>query len=76
MRITFDKIEARASVVFKCAKCGKRRTRKKTFWMTANQFNRDAAGVPKSREQVAKDVQREAAAWGKGVKLCATCESA
>lgn len=76
MRVTFDKITAPASVTFKCVGCGKRRTRKQTFWATANPFNRHKNGRPKTPAEVRADVQAEARAWEKSTKTCATCERA
>lgn len=76
MRVTFDKIEARGVVKFTCAKCKKKRTRTRTFWMTANPFNRDSKGVPKSRDRVRADVNAEARAWEKTVTMCARCDGA
>lgn len=73
--MTFDKITAQGRASFKCAKCGKKRTRTKSFWMTQNPFNKDANGIPKSREQVFADVRAEAAKWSKETNVCAACES-
>ncbi len=75
MRITFDKITAFASVTFKCEKCGKRRTRKKTFWQTANPFNKHENGIAKTPAEVRVDVQREARTWETQTCLCASCEA-
>jgi hypothetical protein len=74
MRITFESIKASAAAHFKCTECGKRRKRATTIEHTVSPFNKNANGVPKSREQVQLDVQREARAWTVNTKTCAACE--
>lgn len=62
MRHNFEVVELRAKKQFKDAS-GKTRTRSKRFWGTINPFNRNAAGVPKSREEIMSDLKKERDEW-------------
>lgn len=56
----------------KCVVCGKRRKRQKTFEQTINPFNRNAAGQPKTRREIWKELDEQSRAWQP--TMCATCE--
>lgn len=69
----FQEVSRTARRTIRCAKCGKRRTRQRTFTNTINPFNKNADGIPKDWSEVARDVAAEAAAWQPTV--CASCEA-
>jgi hypothetical protein len=62
-RYVFDKISHRAVKVVRCAGCGKAIRRQRTFTMTENPWNVNAAGLPASRAEIREKLAVKAAAW-------------
>jgi hypothetical protein len=56
----------------KCRNCGRRFTRSRTFTQTINPFNKNAAGQPKTRQEIYAELKAEANAWQPD-DLCTTC---
>lgn len=57
-----------------CPSCGKKTSRKKTVEHTINPFNKNANGVPKSRQEVVEDVKAVLETWKKEPVYHAKCE--
>lgn len=62
-RQTFNEVAVTASKNLPCPVCGKKVRRQKRIWKTVNPFNRNANGVPKTRDEVYADVLAEAEVW-------------
>jgi len=78
MRITFDVVRLAMQVGYKCKGCGKPRTKAVRVEHTVNPFNRNADGIPKSREEVYRDVKQvfnERCIAVKAGVLCSKCEA-
>lgn len=74
MRIVFDEVAIRPSKSGKCA-CGIRRRRSTKIYQTVNPFNRNAAGLPKTRHEIIREVQAAAEKWRSEPITCANCRS-
>lgn len=59
MRIVFEVVKRTQSVKYNCRGCNKPRTQVAKVENTINPYNRNAQGVPKSREEVLADVCAE-----------------
>lgn len=55
-------------------KCGKRRTRSKTFMQTLNPFNTNPDGSLKTREDIYPQLREKIAAWKLEPITCKDCE--
>lgn len=62
IRTTFEKVEIKASKTWKTAD-GKRRRKTMTFWATINPWNTNAAGVPKTRDEILVGLRAKRDAW-------------
>jgi hypothetical protein len=75
-RTYFDEVSRTGRKTVKCSGgCDRRLKRQKKFTHTINPFNKNKAGVPKTRAEVQKDVDAKAAAWEKEPELCIHCEA-
>jgi hypothetical protein len=72
-RYVFEEIGHRASKVVKCAGCGKALRRARTFTMTQNPWNVNAAGLPASREEIREKLRVKATAWLGEPENCTAC---
>lgn len=73
-RITFNEIARTAEKAVKCAGgCGRRVKRRKKFWQTLNPYNRNKAGVPKTRDEIEAEVVAEAKVWQAAPETCVHC---
>lgn len=59
--VVFDSVKLRETVNYICTGCGKKRSKIVSTEYTVNPFNKNADGVPKSRQEVADDVREEQA---------------
>jgi hypothetical protein len=57
-----------------CTVCGKRRRRRKRLWQTLNPWNKNAAGEPKSGQEIMAELRIEGKAWEATPFVCASCE--
>lgn len=72
--VTYDKITYRAQKVVTCAEgCDRQLKRAKTFWATQNPFNKNAAGLPKSQEEITAGLRAQAEAWRQEPETCSHC---
>lgn len=71
MRVTFQEVRRSVQRSFICDHCGKRKTRSTTLFQTINPFNRNVAGIPKSRDEITQELGQQAKAWRP--TTCATC---
>jgi hypothetical protein len=62
-RYTFDEIAMKGRRVWKDPTTGKRRTQVVKFFQTVNPFNKNAAGFPKTRAEIYKELGAEFHAW-------------
>lgn len=46
-----------------CTVCGKKVRRQRTFSQTLNPFNKNAAGLPKTEVEIARELVAKAEAW-------------
>ena len=77
--IHFEPVRLRQSVGYKCTSCGKPLTRVVCVEYTVNPFNKNADGVPKTREEVRADVRKKHAkqvAETKAGFMCNKCKDA
>lgn len=74
MRIRFEVVKHHVSKSGKCAACGKRTKRSKTFEATINPYNRNAQGIPKTRAEIRVDLVAKGDAWLAMPMSCASCE--
>jgi hypothetical protein len=72
VRIGFAVVEMTGYKSGKC-KCGKHRRRQKTFSQTINPFNKNAEGMPKSREEIYQELKETIAKWKKEPITCEDC---
>ena len=73
-RTTFDEVSLRVRRSGKCARCGKRTRRVHKLWQTANPFNVNGQGAPKSRAEIVAELRERARAVEGSPLLCAGCE--
>lgn len=62
MRINFDEVSIKATKTWTDAD-GKRRQKTRKFYQTINPFNKNAAGLPKSRVEIRAEILAERDAW-------------
>ena len=72
-QIDFEVVRLTGEKSVKCAKCGKRLLRRRMFWQTVNPWNRDAWGMGKSREQIARELRTENEEWKAAPEICEAC---
>lgn len=74
MKIIFEEVSLRASKYLPCPICGKKLRRQTTFTQTLNPFNRSlVTGLPRTREEIYAELQREKAYWEKDPAFCDPC---
>jgi hypothetical protein len=74
-RIVFEEVTRWAQKSVKCADCGKRLTRSKTFLQTLNPFNvHELTRLPKDREQIYRELCEEADTWRRQPERCNDCQ--
>lgn len=59
--VLFQPVTRKQTVAYTCTRCGKKRSKVVKTEHTINPFNINAAGVPKSREEVLESVRLEQA---------------
>ncbi len=72
-RIRFEQIKVTAVRNLHCPGCGKKFRRQRTFSQTVNPYNRNPAGRPKTRSEVAESVSAEASTWSVTPERCPDC---
>ena len=70
----FDEVSLSTRRAGKCSGCGKRTTRTIRVYQTVNPFNKNAKGIPKSREEILDEVRRELGEQKAKPLLCTACE--
>jgi hypothetical protein len=66
------KIQGAKTVV--CSKCGKKRKRQKTFYMTINPWNKNADGTVRDRTDICVALEAEKKEWKQDtVEDCEEC---
>lgn len=72
--VTYDKVTYRAEKRVPCDHgCDRQVKRATTLYQTLNPFNKNAAGQPKSREEITAELRVKAEAWRKEPETCAHC---
>ena len=61
-RIQFEEVSVKATKRWKDSN-GKQRQETRKFFQTVNPFNKDAGGLPKTREQILREVMQERDEW-------------
>lgn len=74
-QVVFEQVSAVGHWRGRCSRCGKKRSRTVRFVNTVNPFNQNAAGLPKTREEVWQDVSDQRRAWQERPRVCLGCES-
>jgi len=72
--IHFEQLQRWTTRSGRCTNCQKHRKRSTRIWATLNPFNVNSRGVPKSREEVIADLDRQLKEWHAKPFVCATCE--
>lgn len=62
-RTVFEKVARYATHQFQCEACNKPCRRSKEFWQTLSPFNQLPDGTVKSRQDIWRELDVEAAAW-------------
>jgi hypothetical protein len=62
MRINFDEVAIKATRCW-ADENGKKRQETKKFWQTINPFNKGEDGLPKSRDQILREIKAQRDAW-------------
>jgi hypothetical protein len=70
---TYQKVGFFSEKSGKCIKCGKRRQRRKEFYQTINPFNKNREGLPKTREEIYRELLVEKEDWQKEPIICNKC---
>ena len=74
--IVFPEISMRGTKAGKC-RCGKWRTRREKFWQTMSEFNIDKkTKLPKTKDQIKKELASECDEWLKEPITCKACKKA
>ena len=63
MRLTYEVVRVRGQKRGKCSVCGKFAVRATAFEQTINPFNKNAAGIPKSRAEITDELLAERRIW-------------
>jgi hypothetical protein len=71
--IRFERVPLTAAKTVRCTGCGKRLRRQRTFEMTLNPWNRNAAGRPRTRQEILAALSAQAAEWKQQPETCMTC---
>ena len=71
--VRFERIPLTFRKTVKCADCGKRLKRQRTFEQTLNPWNRNAEGQPKSRQEILASLREQGAEWKQQPETCSTC---
>lgn len=74
--ITFEEVTRRAAKNLPCPDCGKKVRRQTTFMQTINPWNKNAAGEPKTRQEIQDELKADAAAWVQEPVRCTACREA
>ena len=73
-RYVFDKVEVYGEKSGPCVECGTIRRRQTRLWQTESPFNKDKYGLPKTREEIQRDIiNRELPAWKARPIICKSC---
>lgn len=70
---TFTPVKLASRKKFLCRVCGRPGFRSRTFWQTINPLNKNAAGQPKTYDEIWQELQCAAIAWRPDVHV--RCES-
>jgi hypothetical protein len=71
--IRFERVPMTVSKTVKCASCGKRLRRQRTFEQTINPWNRNAQGLPRTYEEILAALREKAAGWKLAPETCWAC---
>jgi hypothetical protein len=71
--IRFERVPLTAAKTVQCTGCGKRLRRQRTFEMTLNPWNRNAAGRPRTRQEILAALSARAAEWKLQPETCMAC---
>lgn len=62
-KLTFQPVRYGITKTIACQSCGRKRNRSTTFMQTLNPFNKNAAGRPKTYDEIWEELSAEAKAW-------------
>lgn len=74
--VRFEEVSRWAAKTVRCAKCGKRLRRQRTFSQTINPWNRTADGRMKTRDDIVAELEAEIEEWKAQPELCSKCDDA
>jgi hypothetical protein len=74
--IRFERVPLTASKTVKCAGCGRRLRRQRTFEQTLNPWNKNAQGLPRTRQEILAALREQAAEWKLRPETCGACPEA
>lgn len=73
-RVVFEEVSLSGHKHGTCIACGKKRERAQRFFQTLNPFNRNAAGLPKSRAEIVEELEAKRAKWWAEPFVCRSCD--
>lgn len=73
--VRFEEVSRWAEKTVKCAKCGKKIRRQRTFSQSINPWNKTADGRVKRRDDIIAELGAEIEKWKAEPELCRKCES-
>ena len=71
--VRFERVPLTFSKTVKCAGCGKRLRRRRTFEQTLNPWNKNAQGQPRTRQEILAGLRDKAAEWQQQPETCGAC---
>lgn len=74
--IRFEEVTRGAQKNLPCPDCGKKVRRQRTFSQTINPWNKNAAGEPKTWQEIQDELKVDAAKWAAEPVKCAACRDA
>lgn len=72
-RISFPVIKLTGNKTCRCAGCGKRVRRSKTFWQTLQPYNCKGNGEVKTRKEIEDELKHELTKWKVRDEWCGGC---
>jgi hypothetical protein len=74
IRMVFQEVVLRTEKSGHCSVCRKAAVRSKKFSQTLNPYNKNEAGVPKTRDEIMSELREESAEWHQQPTVHARCE--
>jgi hypothetical protein len=71
----FGKVWVRSCRRGRCAACGRRTQQTIKLWQTINPFNKNSSGLPKSHEEILRELNAELVQKTSTLLLCSGCRT-